>query len=205
MSAKVNQAGEPTFLSSDRLASLSDTMFGVAMTLVVTTLLPTIQAHKGPALDLLLDMNVELAAVGFSFAISGIYWVSQQQRLAMVAVVTPRQTLLHLLFLFLFLIVLVPISASLPGVIGTNVALTAVVIYGTHYTLLALVNLMLWIDVHRSVAVHPQIVRSSLVLAVFVVGLTSGLLQPYLAQYIWPWVFVVPLINRNLTRRIYGI
>ncbi len=164
MSAKVNQAGEPTFLSSDRLASLSDTMFGVAMTLVVTTLLPTIQAHKGPALDLLLDMNVELAAVGFSFAISGIYWVSQQQRLAMIAVVTPRQTLLHLLFLFLFLflflIVLVPISASLPGVIGTNVALTAVVIYGTHYTLLALVNLMLWIDVHRSVAVHPQIVRS---------------------------------------------
>ena len=54
MDAKANQAGVSVFLSSDRLASLSDTVFGVAMTLVVTTLLPSIQAHQGSVLTMFL-------------------------------------------------------------------------------------------------------------------------------------------------------
>ncbi len=116
MDAKTGQAGVSTFLSSGRLASLSDTMFGVAMTLVATTLLPSIQAHKGSVLDMFPAMNGELFTVVLSFAISARYWVSQQQRLAMTGFVTPHQTRLHLVFLFL--IVLVPISTSLPGLTG---------------------------------------------------------------------------------------
>jgi len=42
MDAAASQPAVSTALSSDRLASLSDTMFGVAMTLVVTTLLQSI-------------------------------------------------------------------------------------------------------------------------------------------------------------------
>jgi uncharacterized membrane protein len=47
-----------------------------------------------------------------SFAVSAIYWISQQQRLAMSRSVTMAQARLHLVFLFL--IVLVPISTSFP-------------------------------------------------------------------------------------------
>ncbi len=177
-------------------------MFGVAMTLIVTTLLPSIQASKGSALTLLREMHGELTAVVFSFAISGIYWISQQQRLAKKASVTAQQTVLHLVFLFL--IVLVPISTSLSGTFGADTTLTSVVIFGTHITLLAVVNLLLWVDVHRSVAVHLHVVRSSLVLSLFVIGTAVGIARPSVAQYFWLLSFAVPLLRTNLTRHIYG-
>lgn len=203
MDVRTDQGGVSTFLSSDRLASLSDTMFGVAMTLVATTLLPSVEAHKGSPLDLLPSISGELASVVLSFAISARYWVSQQQRLAMTRAITARQTLLHLVFLFL--IVLMPISLSFPGLVGAGASKAAVMIYGAHLTLIALVNLLLWIEVHRNVAAHQQIVRSSLALAVFLAALPIGAAQPRLAVYVWLVVFVMQPFSRLLTQRLYGV
>jgi uncharacterized membrane protein len=202
MDAKRDQAGAAIFLSSDRLASLSDTMFGVAMTLVATTLLPSVEAHKGSVLDMLRDINGELVSVVLSFAISARYWVSQQQRLAMTGSVTPRQTWLHLVFLFL--IVLVPISTSLPHLAGSDAIASSVMIYGAHLVLLGLVNLLLWTEVHRSVAAHPQIVRSALALALLVAALAVGALRPDLALYLWIAVLAAPWLSRRIVRRFYG-
>jgi uncharacterized membrane protein len=202
MDAKARQAGSSIFLSSDRLASLSDTMFGVAMTLVVTTLLPSVQAHKGSVIDMLPGMSGELFTVVLSFAISARYWVSQQQRLAMTGSVTPLQTRLHLMFLFL--IVLVPISTSLDGLTGSGANRGSVIIYGAHLSLIALVNLLLWIQVHRTAAAHLQIVRSSLALALFAAGLAVGLIRAGFAEYVWFAVFAIPLPARYVTRRLYG-
>ena len=57
MNAKAPRRVGSGFLSSDRLASLSDTIFGVAMTLLATTLLPYAATLKGSALDMLRDME----------------------------------------------------------------------------------------------------------------------------------------------------
>lgn len=130
MNAKAGQVGGSIFLSSDRLASLSDTMFGVAMTLVATTLLPSVEAHRGSLLAMWRDMHGMLVSVVLSFAIAARYWVSQHQRLAMTASVTPFQTLLHLVFLFL--IVLIPITTSLPGLTGAGAIRASVMLYGSH-------------------------------------------------------------------------
>jgi uncharacterized membrane protein len=203
MDAKTEPAGVPIFLSADRLASLSDTMFGVAMTLVVTTLLPSIQAHKGAVLDMLPDMNDELITVVLSFAISARYCVFQQQRLAATTSVTPFQTWLHLAFLFL--IVLVPISTSLNGLTGSEAKFGPVMIYGTHLFLIALLNLVLWIEVHRTVDAHLQIVRSCLALAVFAVALAVGAMRPGLALYLWFAVLATRPLAPYLTRRFFGI
>jgi uncharacterized membrane protein len=203
MAAKPKQAGVSIFLSSDRLASLSDTMFGVAMTLVVTTLLPSVQAHKGSVLALLPAMKDELVTVVLSFVISARYWVSQQQRLAMTGSVTPLQTRLHLTFLFL--IVLVPITTSLDGLTGAGAKPGSVMIYGTHLLLLALVNLVLWIEVHRAVAAHLQIVQSSLAVGLFVAALAVAAMRADLALYVWLAVLAIPLPARFLTRRFYRI
>jgi uncharacterized membrane protein len=200
MKTNAGPVGVPVFLSSDRLASLSDTMFGVAMTLVATTLLPSVEAHKGSVLEMLRDMNGELASVVLSFAISARFWVSQQQRLAMTRSVTPRQTWLHLVFLFL--IVLVPISISLPGLTGSAAAQASVMIYGAHLTLIALVNLLLWIEVPRSAATNLQIVQSSLAIALFVAALGVGAMRPDLALYIWIAVLAAPLLARQVVRRL---
>jgi hypothetical protein len=69
------------------------------------------------------------------------------------------------------------------------------VIYGSHLTLIALVNLLLWIDMHRSVAAHVQIVRSSLALALFVLALLLGAIWPNFAPYLWFAVFATSLIG----------
>ena len=160
-------------------------MSGVAMTLVATTLLPSVQTHKASVVDMLCDMNGDLGPVVLSFAIAARYGVSQQQRLAMTNSVTANQTRLHLLFLFLFLIVLMPISPSLNGLIDADATEGAVMIHGVHLTLLALVNLLLWIGVARRDAAHLPIMRSSLALAVLVVALAAGLVRPGLALYVW--------------------
>jgi uncharacterized membrane protein len=200
MTTKADQIGNSAFLSSSRMTSLSDTIFGVAMTLQASTLLPSILTLKGSVLDILRDMQGQFIAVALGFAISGSYWVVQQHRLAMTPSVTPLQTLLHFIFLFLF--VLLPFSTGIWGQFGET--RPVVVIYGTHLMLIALVNLLLWIDVHRSSAAHAQIVRSSTALALFVLALALGAVKPAIAPYLWLAVFATSFIGPSLARRLYG-
>lgn len=191
--------GSP-LMSSDRLASLSDTMFGVAMTLVATSLLPAVEAHKGSVLSMLRDLSGDLICVVLSFGVSARYWVSQQQRLAMMKSLTPHQTVLHLAFLFL--IVLVPISTSLPGLTGSDAQQGSVMIYGTHLALLSLLNLLLWIEVHRNVDAHLQIVGTCSALGLLVIALAVGALRPGLALYVWILVMPVQPLTRALVRHM---
>lgn len=202
MNTKAGRAGELKLLSSDRLASLSDTMCGVAMTLVATTLLPAVQGHNVSAVQMLREMSGALVSVVLSFVIAARYWLAQQQRLSVTASVTPRQTLLHLIFLFL--IVLVPISTSLPGLAGSDAVLSSVMIYGVHLTSIALVNLLLWIEVHQMVAVHRPLVQSSLAFGLFVVALAVGALRPGLAMYVWFAVLATPRLGRYLADLLYA-
>jgi uncharacterized membrane protein len=200
MTAKADWIGNSAFLSSSRVSNLSDTIFGVAMTLQASTLLPPILTLKGSVLDILHDMQGQFIAVALGFAISGSYWVVQQHRLAMTPTVTPVQTLLHFLFLFLF--VLLPVSTGISGQFGET--RPVVVIYGTHLMLIALVNLLLWIDVHRTAAAHAQIVRSSVALALFVMALALGAVKPVIATFLWFAVFATSFIGPSLARRFYG-
>ena len=176
-------------------------MFGVAMTLVATTLLPFVETHKGSAIDVLRDSNREFGSVVLSFVISAIYWISQQQRLAMTRLVTPRQIFLNLVFLFL--IVLVPISTSLPNLTGSSASQVSVMIYGVHLTLIGIVNLLLWIEVHHSAAAHLQIVRSCLALTMFVAALIVGSVRPKLALYLWVTAAVAPLLARHVVQCLH--
>ena len=197
---QAGKADTKPHLSSDRLASLSDTMFGVAMTLVVTTLLPSIQALKGSVADIFSSMHSELITVVISFAVSARYWVSQQQRLAKTETVSQRQTQLNLIFLFL--IVLVPISTTILALAGSAPTLGSTMTYGGHLTAIALVNLLLWIEVHGSTDVRLQIATSSLALALFVVALAVGAWRPDLATYFWLAVLATQPLGRYLARRL---
>jgi uncharacterized membrane protein len=200
MKTAVDGVGNPVFLSSDRMIGLSDTIFGVAMTLQASTLLLSIPTLKGSVADIIGGMRGQSIAVALSFVISGSYWIVQQHRLAMIRSVTPLQTLLHFLFLFLF--VLLPFSTGLWGQYGET--RPVVMIYGSHLLLIALVNLLLWIDMHRTVAAHAQIVRSSLAVALFVLALLLGSIRPAFAPYLWFGVFATSFIGPNLARRFFG-
>jgi len=199
MRAAVDRVGKSVFLSSDRMITLSDTIFGVAMTLQASTLLPSILTLNGSLAHVIRDLRGQFIAVALGFAISGSYWIVQQRRLAMIRTVTPLQTALHFLFLFLF--VLLPISTGIWAQYGET--RPVVMIYGSHLLLIALVNLLLWIDVHRSVAAHAQIVRSSLAVALFVLALLLGWIRPVFAPYLWVAVFATSFIGSGMARRFY--
>lgn len=201
MDTNAGSADASLQLSSARLASLSDTMFGVAMTLVVATLLPAIQQHKGRGLAWLGDIDGEFATVVISFSIAARYWVVQQQRLAMTAALTSRQVTLHLVFLFL--IVVVPLSTSLPGLAGADAIRGSVVIYGAHLMVIALVNLLLWLEVHRDVAAHPQVTGGALALALFALAVAVGTLRPSLAVYFWVAALAGARLGRVLAPRLW--
>jgi uncharacterized membrane protein len=186
-------------LTSDRLANLSDGMFSVAMTLLATTLILPVQSLTGSAFNMLHDIGGALSSVVLSFAISSTYWLSERRQLTMSSVVTPRQTVLH--FVFLFLIVLLPISTALSG---RGAAVPVVLIYGTHLVLLALVNLLLWGEVHRKPLAQIRIPGAFLTLASFLAALAIGVVRPDLAQYFWYAGFAMPWLGRRFTWRRRG-
>jgi hypothetical protein len=156
-------------------------MFGVAMTLLATTLVPHVEQLTGSALEMMKSLREPLGAVVLSFAVAAIYWISQQRRLSMTELLTPWQMTLNLVFLFL--IVMLPISTGLFAHSGSTAA--SVVIFGSHLTLISATNLALWIGVHRRVEAWPAVVPASLALAVLGGGLAMGLVHPGLAQYLW--------------------
>jgi uncharacterized membrane protein len=198
MKAEVDGDTSSSSLSAARLASLSDGMFGVAMTLLVTTLILPVQALTGTAFNALHALGSALSPVVLSFAISGIFWLAQQRQLSLTRSLTHLQTLLH--FVFLFLIVLLPITTALSGRgIDTQ---RVVMIYGTHLALLGLTNLLLWIQV-RSAAPPGRILGSSLTLASLVAALTIGVVRPEAAQYFWYAGFVLPWVGRRIAQIIW--
>jgi len=139
----------------------------VAMTLVVTTLLPSIQAHKGSVLDscpICRGTRHHRAHLCYLRQILGVAAATAGGDRH--GHVTPS---------------LVPISTSLPGLAGSSAIQGSVMIYGAHLTLIALVNLLLWIEVHRSVVARLQIVRASPALILFVAALGVGAMRPALA------------------------
>jgi uncharacterized membrane protein len=172
-------------------------MFGVAMTLLLTTLILRAQTLTGSALQMLHDISGGLFIVALSFAISGTYWVLHQRQLAMSRSVTARQTLPH--FVFLFLIVLLPISTALLG--GRGATQSVVIVYGAHLALISLLNLLLWLEVRRSAGVGERIAGSFLTLVLFVAPVAVGAVRPELAQYFWYAAFAMPWLGRRLTRK----
>jgi uncharacterized membrane protein len=190
-------AGLPP-LSSERLAGLSDTMFGVAMTLLATTLLPLADQLSGSALEMMQVLREPLSAVVLSFAVSAVYWLSQQRRLSMTKLLTPVELRLHLVFLFL--IVLLPISTGLFARTGSSPA--SVAIFGAHLALISAANLALWVGVHRQVEAWAAIVPASASVTLLAGGFAVGLVWPKAAQYLWYSALGIPVVMRSLQKTI---
>jgi uncharacterized membrane protein len=177
-------------------------MFGVAMTLVATALLPAIQAHKGSVLDLVHEVSGQLVTVVLSFGISARYWISQQQRLSINHALTIRRTWLNLVFLFL--IVLIPITTSLPGLAGFEAIESSVIIYGFHLALIATINLLLWLELRQHPHARDNATRSAAALAFFVAGLAAGAVWPSVAIFFWIGASVTRAPTAYLAKRMMG-
>ena len=124
-----------------RLESLSNTVFGVAMTLLAYDLPKSGSLPAVPDWTSLYRAYAhQISGLTMSFLIAGMFWMSHQRRLTRQPEATRGVVFLNLLFLML--IVLLPASNGLNANYRDNS--TVAVIYGTHLTLLGALNAYLW-------------------------------------------------------------
>src|SRR3954452_9945120 len=120
-----------------RLEMLSNTIFGVAMTLLAYDLPKASAFKQAPTWMSLVHVYAQpVIALAISFVVAGLFWFSHHRRLA-VAPEAGRGVVFLNLF-FLLTIIILPVTNGLYGVYRLDGVIA--VIYGLHLTLIAVLN-----------------------------------------------------------------
>ena len=173
-----------------RLEALSNTIFGVAMTLLAYDIPKARTVADAPTWETIWHAYAsQLLALIFSFIVAGIFWFSHQRRLAYAP--EGNRIVVFLNLMFLLSIILLPITTGLHGAHLGAADVTA--LYGDHLALISTLNLALWL-----IAVIPN--RDWLMIGgpvfstlVFIITAIVALFAPYLAKFLWPLAFVAPV------------
>lgn len=182
-----------------RLASLSDCVFAVAMTLLAFSVrIPEQGLDREKLPGELVGMLRESYGLVLSFAITAMFWLGQVRLFHSL-----RQATVGLFYptvLQLFWIVLLPISTSLWTRIETR---ETVLVMGTNLALIALAGLVMWIYCHHKRLFESAAVgRSTVVglvghvfpLLVFAISLVVTLWTPVLGDKLWWGAFATPFL-----------
>ena len=137
-------------IETRRLETLSNTIFGVAMTLLAYRV-PTAQFANGTPVwsTIWAAYHEQIVALLVSFGVAGIFWFSHQRRLAYEPLATRSVVFLNLLFLLS--IIGLPITSGLLGAYGD--ARDVVVLYSGHLAVMSGLNAILWL---RACLPHGQ-------------------------------------------------
>jgi uncharacterized membrane protein len=190
--------GQDTGFEMRRFEALSNTIFGVAMTLLaydiprrqLTTDTPDWAAiwstYKSPLLALLLG-----------FIIAGLFWFSHQRRLAY----QPEASRLVVIgnLLFLLSIVALPMSTGLYGRFPD--AADIVALYAFHLAVISGLNLILWFA--AALPRRDWLALGAPSFAALPLLLAAGVsfVAPVTAQYLWCLSFAAPAFASLLERR----
>ena len=181
-----------------RLEMLSNTIFGVAMTLLAYDLPKASSFKQAPDwIDLVRVYAQPVIALAISFVVAGLFWFSHHRRLA----VAPEggRGVVFLNLFFLLSIIILPVTNGLYGTYRLDGVVA--VIYGLHLTLIAAVNALLWVLALRG-RHDPQLLATALFpLVVFVLGTTVAVIAPKVAQFTWCLAFGAPLAGWIAARR----
>jgi uncharacterized membrane protein len=181
-----------------RLEALSNTIFGVAMTLLAYDLPRT----SGPAAapnwaDLYHTYAQHIQALMLSFIIAGVFWFSHHLRLAFAPEAGRGAVFLNLLFLLS--IIMLPATN---GLLGSYWASSVVaVLYGTHLTVIATLNALLWLIALKGRG-HWEILGPVIFpVVVFLLGTAVASVAPTVGPFLWFLAFAAPLLGRLGGRR----
>ena len=181
-----------------RLEMLSNTIFGVAMTLLAYDLPKASSFKQAPDwIDLVRVYAQPVIALAISFVVAGLFWFSHHRRLA-VAPEAGRGVVFLNLF-FLLTIIILPVTNGLYG--SYRLDGVVAVIYGFHLTLIATLNALLWLLALRGRR-EPQLLATALVpVVVFVLGTAMAFVAPKVAQFVWCLAFLAPVGGWLAARR----
>ena len=183
-----------------RLEALSNTIFGVAMTLLAYDLPKASRFTSAPSRADLLNAYAQPAiALMISFIVAGVFWLSHHRRLAFAPEGSRGEVYLNLLFLLS--IIMLPVTNGLYGVYRLDSVIA--VSYGVHLTIIAGLNAVLWVLVLRGSG-HPELMANAIFpVVIFMIGAVVAGVEPLIAQFIWSLAFAAPFAGR-LAARIWS-
>ena len=173
-----------------RLEALSNTIFGVAMTLLAYDLPKASRFATAPAwIDLVNAYAQPLIALMISFIIAGVFWLSHHRRLTFAPEGSRGEVFLNLIFLLS--IVMLPVTNGLYGAYRLDSVVA--VSYGLHLTVIAGLNALLWILALRGHR-NPELLATA-IFPVFALafGTMMAVVAPSVAQFTWFVAFGAPL------------
>jgi uncharacterized membrane protein len=186
----------PDLFEMRRLESLSNTIFGVAMTLLAYDMPKAGQFKSLPDwADLIHVYAGRLSGLALSFIIAGVFWFSHHQRLARQPMADRGVVILNLVFLLS--IILLPASNELNASYGMSSAVS--VLYGLHLTMIAALNAWLWWLATRRV--YPEFAGAVFPVIVLMAGTVVASFVPPYAQYVWFLAFGGLLVRRFFRRK----
>jgi len=175
-----------------RLESLSNTIFGVAMTLLAYDLPRGAQFNVAPTWDELAHLYVaRLIALTLSFLVAGLFWYSHHRRL-MRQPYGSRPVVFANLF-FLLSIILLPVTTGLDGSYGQSSVIA--VLYGLHLSTIAALNAWLWWIATRE---RHELRRALFPLLLLLLGTLVAAFAPQYARYFWLLAFGAVLFRRSV-------
>ena len=181
-----------------RLEALSNTIFGVAMTLLAYDLPKASTFTRAPVwIDLVRAYAQPLIALMISFIVAGMFWFSHHRRLTVAPEGSRGEVFLNLLFLLS--IIILPVTNGLYGAYRLDSIVA--VIYGLHLTFIATVNALLWILALRGHGNSELLVTAIFPVLVCVLGTVVAYISPSVAQFTWCLAFGAPLAGWLAARR----
>jgi uncharacterized membrane protein len=173
-----------------RLEALSNTIFGVAMTLLAYDLPKASKFTSAPVLiDLVRVYAQPMIALMISFIVAGVFWASHHRRLTLAPEGTRIDVFLNLIFLLS--IVMLPVTNGLYGVYRFDSVVA--VSYGIHLIAIASLNALLWILALRRQRNAELLANAIFPVLVFVCGTVIAGFSPFTAQFVWGLAFAAPL------------
>jgi hypothetical protein len=188
----VGQMAEDYLFEMRRLESLSNTIFGVAMTLLAYDLPKGKISLASPDWAAIWQAyGSHLIALLLGFIVAGIFWLSHQRRLAYAPHAGRPVVMLNLVFLLL--IILLPVTT---GLYGTYFDVRDIVIlYGAHLLTISALNGGLWLAAVAPRGDWAMLAGPAFSSFVFVIGLIVGAVAPTAARFVWPFAFIGSFIT----------
>jgi uncharacterized membrane protein len=181
-----------------RLEALSNTIFGVAMTLLAYDLPKMRESAQAPEwAELYHAYAPHVIALMLSFIIAGMFWISHHRRLAFAPEAGRGAVFLNLIFLMS--IIILPATNGLYGSYQSSSVVT--VIYGGHLTMIGVLNALLWLIALNGFRHWEILAPAVFTVGIFLLGTAIGVVAPRLAPLLWFLGFLAPLVGRLVARR----
>jgi uncharacterized membrane protein len=173
-----------------RLEMLSNTIFGVAMTLLAYDLPKAGSFANAPGWgDLARVYAQPVIALAISFIIAGVFWFSHHRRLTVAPEASRGVVFLNLIFLLS--IVMLPVTNGLYGVYRLDSVVA--VSYGFHLTVIAGLNALLWVLALRGRRNSELLANAIFPVFALVFATVMAAGAPFVAQFLWCLAFGAPL------------